>query len=255
MNEIKNTEYRPLVSIIIAVLNGAKTLQSCLNSIEVQDYTDWELIILDGGSTDGTEEIINASKCVTYSVSEPDGGIYSAWNKGLGVAKGKWVCFLGADDQWANETSLSMLVNAAYSKEVDLVSGKMVTVNENGRIKRTFGKPWNWVDMKKYCCITHCGTLHRADLFQKFGRFSENYSIASDYEFLLRIGKNTRAAFVDEVVVKMGDCGVSRTSIRKIFTEVKQMQSVHPEIGPLSALNNYYLAFAKYFVRKTFNSF
>ena len=90
---------QPLFTIIIAVFNGAKTLQQCIDSVAQQSYPNKQLIIIDGGSTDGTVELLQANdQSISYWVSEPDAGIYNAWNKGLKQANGEWICFLGADD-------------------------------------------------------------------------------------------------------------------------------------------------------------
>jgi glycosyltransferase involved in cell wall biosynthesis len=88
-----------MISVIVAVFNGAKTLQQCIDSVAGQTYPHKELIVIDGGSIDGTREILegDATK-LAYWVSEPDRGIYHAWNKALARARGDWICFLGADD-------------------------------------------------------------------------------------------------------------------------------------------------------------
>ena len=94
-----NDKCTPLVSIIIAVYNGANTLQDCLDSIKQQTYQNIELIIIDGGSTDATIDVLNEYDAqISYWISEPDDGIYNAWNKGVVQAKGEWICFLGADE-------------------------------------------------------------------------------------------------------------------------------------------------------------
>ena len=96
MNPINST---PLISVVIAVYNGKATLQQCLDSVTQQTYSHVELIVIDGGSTDGTVDLIRANaQKIAYWISEPDRGIYNAWNKALAQAKGDWICFLGADD-------------------------------------------------------------------------------------------------------------------------------------------------------------
>ena len=88
----------PLISIIVAVFNGKETLQQCIDSVAQQTYQNKELIVIDGGSNDGTLDLLNQNSSRLTWLSEPDSGVYSAWNKGLARAKGEWVCFLGADD-------------------------------------------------------------------------------------------------------------------------------------------------------------
>src|SRR4051812_38325165 len=88
----------PRISVITAVLNGAQTLRECLESVARQEYANLENLVIDGGSTDGTLEIVRAFPAVRWQ-SEPDLGTYDAMNKGIGLATGDFLLFLGADDQ------------------------------------------------------------------------------------------------------------------------------------------------------------
>lgn len=90
---------QPLISIITVVLNGAKTLENAFNSVFSQNFAEYEYIIIDGGSTDGTLDIIKKNEDnIAYWVSGPDNGVYDAMNKAVQFAQGEWICFLGADD-------------------------------------------------------------------------------------------------------------------------------------------------------------
>ena len=95
---------KQLITVILAVLNASNTLERCLQSILKQTYQHKEIILVDGGSTDGTLSILDAyGDKLTYWESKPDRGIYHAWNKALKHARGDWICFLGADDYfWSN---------------------------------------------------------------------------------------------------------------------------------------------------------
>ena len=89
----------PKISIIIATYNAGKTLARCLQSIREEKTNEIELLVIDGGSKDNTLDIINTYQdTIDYSCSEPDKGIYDAWNKGISHAKGDWMMFIGADD-------------------------------------------------------------------------------------------------------------------------------------------------------------
>ncbi|MDH5645697.1 MAG: glycosyltransferase, partial [Candidatus Heimdallarchaeota archaeon] len=98
---LSNDENKPLVTIITAVLNGVDTLERTILSVISQSYTNIEYIIIDGGSTDGTIDIIRKYEhAIDCWVSESDTGIYDAWNKGVRLSNGEWIAFLGADDSY-----------------------------------------------------------------------------------------------------------------------------------------------------------
>ena len=115
----------PLVSIIISTLNSEKYLEKALESSIGQSYLNREIILIDGLSTDNTVNIIKKySEKIKYWKSESDTGIYNAWNKGLKVANGEWICFIGSDDEWYSNKSLELLVKSAnIKKNSNFVSG------------------------------------------------------------------------------------------------------------------------------------
>jgi len=194
----------PSVSVIVAVLNRAATLQRCLDSIFEQTAQSLEIVICDGGSSDGSRQILEAN-CgqLSYWQSQPDRGVPHAWNMALTHAIGEWVCFLGADDRFAQRNTVATLLAAVSDPTINYVSGKAILVDNKGRTRRIVGAPWDWERMKRYQHIAHPGSLHRRDLFVRFGNFDEAYPIAFDYDFLLRVGRNIRAAFVAEPVALM----------------------------------------------------
>src|SRR5688500_13298908 len=114
------------VSIVIATFNSGSTIKQCLDSCLEQNYTHKEIIVIDAGSADGTKEVLAsyASK-LAYWISEPDGGIYHAWNKGLKTAAGEWICFIGGDDVWSNASSLSNLMKMAIHPPVNVVCARI----------------------------------------------------------------------------------------------------------------------------------
>src|SRR5271167_3912320 len=113
----------PLVSVIVAVFNRASTLQSCLDSIFAQTAGPLEMIVCDGGSTDGSREILAANAArLTYWQSQKDRGVPDAWNMALARATGQWVCFLGADDRFARRDTLARLLEAARDPSINYIS-------------------------------------------------------------------------------------------------------------------------------------
>lgn len=123
----------PMVSIITITFNAAKTLERTIVSVERQDYKAVEYIIVDGGSTDGTMQIVGRhERTVNRCISEPDDGIYFAMNKGLAAATGEFVWFLNAGDELADETTLSSVMAAA--KDADVIYGDTVLTRLDGSL-------------------------------------------------------------------------------------------------------------------------
>jgi glycosyltransferase involved in cell wall biosynthesis len=242
----------PTVSVIIAVLNRASTLQRCLDSVSRQTHRPLELIVFDGGSSDGSREILETNSAkITHWQSAPDRGIPHAWNMALERATGEWICFLGADDQFASSTTIARLVGAAHDPTINYVSGQAALIDDAGQIRRIIGTRWNWERMKRYQHIAHPGSIHRRDLFERFGNFDERYPIAFDYEFLLRAGRSVGAEFVKELITLMGKAGQSNTQAWRAFRENRRIHTLHPEIGIVGAAINHAVAAAKHCARIT----
>jgi glycosyltransferase involved in cell wall biosynthesis len=249
------SENLPLITVIVAVFNGADTLQRCIDSIAEQTYPDRELVVMDGGSTDGTIELLQTNNAkITYWETESDRGIYHAWNKALDRAKGEWICFLGADDHFADKTSLATLASRARPR-AELVLGRIALVDEKGRTLKLEGSPWNWKRMKRYQVIAHPATLQRWSLFEEYGQFDEKYRIAGDYEFFLRLGADVRTSYIERVVVYCRTGGASRSQLSHVLKEIRQIQSSHPEIGAYRAWINYSILVTKVTLRKLLRGF
>lgn len=226
--------------MVVAVRNGAATLARCIDSVAAQDYPNREFIVMDAASTDGSLDIIkrNADE-ITYWESKPDRGIRHAWNKALAIATGEWISFLGADDYFAYDTSLKRLVAAGLKGRADIVCTRVALVDDDGNFQRIIGEPWDWNRMKRFQRIAHHGMLHRKSLFGKYGEFSEEFTIAGDYEWLLRLGPDVRAVFVDELLVCAGSAGGSRVQLRETLKQQWKVQARHAEIGPVAATLNF----------------
>jgi glycosyltransferase involved in cell wall biosynthesis len=225
----------PRISVIVAVFNGASTIQRCIDSVASQTYDNKELIIIDGGSQDGTLAILEKeTKEIDYWNSAPDKGIYNAWNKGLERATGEWICFLGADDYlWDSQVleRLSSHLTTAYPS-IRVVYGKIHVVSAVGRVHAVIGIPWR--KAKKWfpyiMNIPHPGLMHHRSLFDVHGRFDESFRIAGDYELLLRELKSEDAMYVPELVtVGMQGGGVSHAtgSMKTIRNELRKIRRMH----------------------------
>ncbi len=210
----------PSISVIVAVFNRVESLQRCIDSVTSQTYLNKELIVIDGGSTDGTVEILEANdRQITYWESEGDRGIYHAFNKALNHAQGDWIYFLGSDDYLWDEQSLSNVAKELENingENLRLVYGKVAIVSQSGDVVQVVNKPWHQIkDMfLRGCFICHQGVFHHKSMFEKHGQFDESFVISGVYELLLRElkHKNAEALFLPNVTVAAMQTGGYSTS-------------------------------------------
>lgn len=230
----------PKISIIIAVYNGAKTLQQCIDSVANQSYADVELIIIDGGSKDGTVDLLKANQMsISYWISEPDRGIYNAWNKALKKATGEWVHFLGSDDFLWDEMVVERVITSLRlaPPDVNLVYGQIMLLSECGLKLYLIGESWEKVgaNFKYAMTIPHQGVMHRRRLFEIHGMFDESFQIAGDYELLLRELKYAEAVFIPGIIMTgMRQGGISSNPKNSILAllESRRAQKLHGEKFP-----------------------
>jgi len=225
----------PLISIIIAVFNCAKTLQQCIDSVAQQTYANKELIIIDGGSKDGTVDVLESNRDkLGYWLSEPDNGIYNAWNKGLSQAKGEWICFLGADDYFWDAQVLERMAAQLVTVPADIrvAYGQIMLLNNAGENLYPIGEPWQGVKerFKQVMSIPHPGLMHRRSLFERHGNFNESFRIGGDYELLLRELKAADAVFVPGLImVGMRQGGLSSSPANSVESmwDIRRAQKMH----------------------------
>lgn len=187
------------LSIITINKNNCVGLQKTIDSVLSQTWHDFEWIVIDGDSTDGSKELIEKyQKHFTYWCSEPDSGVYPAMNKGLAHAQGEWVNFMNSGDCFADSKTLDLIFSQHY--EEDILYGYMMR-------KSLEGKPMNIPFMKKqihwddfyFSTIPHQSSYIRRALFQKLGGYDESYQIVADRKwFFNAIAVNgCKTRFVD----------------------------------------------------------
>ncbi|MCX2432370.1 glycosyltransferase family 2 protein [Pedobacter sp. GR22-10] len=211
----------PLISIVTATYQAGPLIEKTIKSVEGQTYKNIEYIIIDGGSNDEIFEIVDKYKdVVSYFKSEPDSGIYNAWNKGINRANGEWVCFLGAGDEYYHDGVENYVnyINKNSDKNLEFLSSIVDVVDDDGNILFQKGSEWEWPKFSDFMNIAHVGSLHSKRLFEKYGIFDEKYKIVGDYELLLRPKNKLNAGFVNLHTVKMLQGGVS-TSLKSLVEE------------------------------------
>jgi len=215
---------KPRISIIVATFNSGKNLQTCLDSASEQKYPNKEIIVIDGASVDGTVDVIRANEHrLSYWESAPDRGVYHAWNKALTHASGDWIQFLGSDDWYTAPDVLERLAPTlkGVHSNIGLVYGKLARVTPTGEVLEIWGENWERTKprLKGQMSIPHGAAFHHKSLFGNAGGFDDNFKIAGDYEFMLRVMKGRDSYFVDDLVVIAQGChgtsSVPETAFRR----------------------------------------
>ncbi|MBE0427868.1 MAG: glycosyltransferase [Nitrospirae bacterium] len=209
-------------SIITASFNCAQTIEDCIQSIINQTYPDIEHIVIDGGSKDGTLEVINKYRDkIAKLVSEPDKGIYDAMNKGLRYTTGDIVGILNSDDVYADEYVLENVVKAMSENNVDTCYGDIVYVERDNmeKVVRDWkGGEFNKQNFRKGWMPPHPTFFVRKEIYQKYGVFNTDFPIAADYELMLRFlyKHNISTVYIPRLLVKMRTGGKSKPELNRI---------------------------------------
>lgn len=215
----------PLISIVIACFNAAGTLDAAIGSVLAEAGDDVELIVIDGGSVDGTQAVIERHAArLGYRTSERDNGIYDAWNKGVRAARGRYIGFLGADD---------VLLPGAVAAYRRLIAAVPDAEYLSARVRhgaRVIGQAWRWQRFRRYMTVAHVASLHRRSLFDRIGLFDDSFAITGDYELLLRAGPTLRTAFMTDITVQMGVGGISSGRSDRVFAEASRAKRLHSRL-------------------------
>jgi len=203
-----------MISIITVVRNGASTIEQAILSVINQDYTDYEYIIIDGVSNDGTLDVLRKYSEKVRFISEPDKGIYDAMNKGISLAKGDWIYFLGCDDVIHEKNTLSEIFYSKEYDKYDVVYGN-VFFNQS---KKIFDGEFDY-DKLALMSICHQAIFYRKELFDKFGIFNINYKTAADYVFNMRIFclDKDKWKYINLIVADYNETGASATLTDNIY--------------------------------------
>lgn len=201
------------ISIITVCLQSADTIEDTIKTVLSQDYKDIEYIVVDGGSTDGTLDIINRYKNkIAKVISEPDKGLYDAMNKGLRSSTGNILATLNGDDVYADQTTVGQMAEFIQNNGLDAAYGDLIYVDrrDTGHVKR-FWQPGRYKKgaFSHGWVIPHPTFFCRKEIFEKFGYFNDELQIAADFELMLRLIEKHRIkiGYLPKVIVKMSTGG------------------------------------------------
>ncbi len=216
------------ISIITASYNNVDTIEATIQSVLTQSYPDIEYIIVDGGSTDGTVDIIKKySKVLFKWISEPDNGIYHALNKGLALATGEVIGFLHADDILHDYFVIGHVMDVFQTRGCDAVYGDLVYVSRSDT--------YDVIRFWKSCQFTpkllqqgwmppHPTLFVHRNIYEKYGNFNTCLRIAADYDIVLRFFSlpEFKSEYLPHIIVRMRMGGISNKSIRNILRKSQE---------------------------------
>ena len=191
----KSSDEKPLITVVTVVFNDEKHLEETILSVINQTYDNVEYIIIDGGSTNDTLNIIKKYEhAIDYWVSENDKGLYDAMNKGIDLATGEFIGFVNADD-FLYETILSELGSAGRLRQFDFTLGCVDIYTENTEYQETYNYSKELIINKNY--IFHMPTHHlsiyiRSNIFKEVGKFNTDFKIRADFDLLIRVIDHTK---------------------------------------------------------------
>jgi glycosyltransferase involved in cell wall biosynthesis len=206
------------LSLVTVVYNAQDSIGQCIESVINQNYPNLEYIIIDGGSTDNTLNIIEQYRSrIHILVSEPDHGIYDAMNKGIRLATGQIVGMLNADDQFADHEVLRSVATAFEQHDTGVVYGDLDIIGHRQQIIRKWrSRPCNGNSFNLGFMPPHPTFYCKRELFEKLGFYSLDYGSAADFELMLRFlhFNKIRSFYLKKVMVKMLTGGVSSKSFK-----------------------------------------
>lgn len=235
-----------MISIITVAYNNKFGLEETIKSVISQSYKDFEFIIIDGGSNDGTKELLESySTKIDYWISEPDKGIYNAMNKGIAKAAGQYLIFMNSGDRFSSSDILEKI--APHFGNEDIIYGNAYYELED-RKKYEYRIPSKITVgslLKEPIC--HQSAFFRKELFDKFGLYDEKNKIASDWTFMMDIfiHHNISQKYINEFISIFEKTGISNTNTDLSFSEQRRYlaENVSDEIQNMAKYFDEYSKF------------
>lgn len=209
-------------SIITVAFNSEKTIEDNILSVKNQSFQNYEHIIIDNNSTDLTEKIVNTNKHdKLYYLREKDFGIYDAMNKGIKLAKGKWIHILNSDDYYYSKNCLQIASESLIQGQLNYF--KLAFVKKNKSLISIYSWKYNQFNMNIRASIPHPTMIISKKQYNKIGLFNIKYKIASDHDLTLRMCKIFKPVEHKSILVNMREGGVSRTKPLIVASEFRDV--------------------------------
>lgn len=217
-------------SIVTVCFNAEAVIRRAMLSLEEQSFDDYEWIVIDGASTDSTLSILRDFRGDRVRiVSEPDAGIYDAMRKGVDLARGEFLFFLNADDEFVDCDVLGRISERIDVTRPDLLIGRIIHVTDRGSVLRDFahiGPHSLLIDS-----VCHQAAFCHRDLFERIGGFDLRYSLASDYDWFIRVFRSEVKVFYSDVtVVRFRGDGAHARLAEKTASEIAAIRRAHAGI-------------------------
>lgn len=227
----------PKISIITVVFNGIEYIESTLLSVINQKYTNFEYIIIDGKSNDGTLDVIKKyDSKITHWISENDNGIYDAMNKGIEVASGDWVIFMNCGDNFYNDNVLNAVFSKKIDSDVKLLYGGCKVRSDWGNFTikaRANGEVWK--------SFTHQSIFSRIELNREF-KFNLNFKAASDYDFVYTVfSKGFRTFPLNILISDVQYISSGHSSVNELISLKEVLKSILLNRNNLNSSINHFL--------------
>ena len=215
-----------LVTVVTISFNSVRTIGKTIDCIKAQDYPFIEYVVIDGDSNDGTVEVLRSrNRDIDLWISESDGGISDAFNKGIGLASGEYVAILNSDD-WLEPEHLSIAVAELRRRSIDYVFGDLVLHSHDGReVHRFVGEPAYRNRIAHYMpFINHPSVVARYSAYEKIGLFDLSLTTAMDYDWLLRLhNSGGEGLYLPRLTAHMTLDGQSDRNFYSALSEVRKI--------------------------------
>jgi len=212
------------ISIITICFNSENSISETFHSIKNQSFKDYEYLLIDGGSKDGTLNIAKKQDHISKIISEPDKGIYDAINKGIKNSTGDIIGFLNSDDTFYDKNSLQHIVDA-FDKDTDCIFGDLIYTDKNDKVKRVWkGSAFKKGAFKKGWMPAHPTFYCRRSIYEKLGLYDDSFKIAGDFELMLRFLEkhNIRSKYIPRTLVNMKVGGASNNGLKSKLDILKE---------------------------------